>query len=418
MKRIGAMILFVAVFVVRCFPASAQEMSLQDTTVQKTSARDTALRPIGFDAGKMVRVSRYRTPAKSPFVNDRFFENASLSVSGGARIPFTSSYGFTYTGGVSILKWVAPSVGVRANVSGGSLENHLYGDRSGTISVSATALFNLSSYVGGYDLSRFCEFSPLVQAGYECRWKDGVEHFFATGIGVNVNMRFSRKISFFIEPYIPLLVNSDDLSYGFAANVGLSYDFSQRAQTPSCAGPYFVFLSGGVQFQNSSLVREAGVVNMLGCHVAAGAGRRFTEYFSLRLSAAYSQDKWAVYYSNQRMPAYYYCLRLEGMFDVVRFALRRKETSGRLGCSVLAGPEVGLFSKRDFDFRFGGYYVGLTAGLHADCRLGKRLSLFAEPRFSLIPYSAPNDDSTSTYASRSYYDALLNFNIGIEVDLR
>ena len=106
------------------------------------------------------------------------------------------------------------------------------------------------------------------------------------------------------------------------------------------------------------------------------------------------------------------------MFDVVRFALRRKETSGRLGCSVLAGPEVGLFSKRDFDFRFGGYYVGLTAGLHADCRLGKRLSLFAEPRFSLIPYSAPNDDSTSTYASRNYYDALLNFNIGIEVDLR
>ena len=116
------------------------------------------------------------------------------------------------------------------------------------------------------------------------------------------------------------------------------------------------------------------------------------------------------------MPADYVCLRVEGMFDLLA-PICKAETMRRFGCSIIAGPEVGYMCKRDLDSVLKKHYVGITGGLSADCRLSERISVFVEPRFSIIPYTAPNDVSTSPYFSRNYYDALLNFNIGIEVCL-
>ena len=99
------------------------------------------------------------------------------------------------------------------------------------------------------------------------------------------------------------------------------YDFSEKALSPTCAGRYFLTLSGGLQVQNSALMRRASAADRLGFHATFGVGRRFTDFFDLKLSAAYSKNTWQVYYGGQRMPAQYYALRLEGEFDILRFAI-------------------------------------------------------------------------------------------------
>ena len=116
------------------------------------------------------------------------------------------------------------------------------------------------------------------------------------------------------------------------------------------------------------------------------------------------------------MPADYYALRLEGILDVVRLALGNSY-DGPFGCGVVLGPEVGYMVKKDVGYSLKRQYVGLTTGLHVDCRLGERLVLFLEPRFTLVPYTAPNDDSTSFNVNRNYYDGLFNFVAGIEIKL-
>jgi hypothetical protein len=116
------------------------------------------------------------------------------------------------------------------------------------------------------------------------------------------------------------------------------------------------------------------------------------------------------------MPADYYALRLEGVLDVVRLALR-KSYNGCFGAGVVLGPELGYMVKKDVGYSLKRQYVGLNIGLQGNCRLGKSVNLFVEPRFCLVPYTAQNDDSTSYNFNRNYYDSLFNLNLGLEIAL-
>jgi hypothetical protein len=116
------------------------------------------------------------------------------------------------------------------------------------------------------------------------------------------------------------------------------------------------------------------------------------------------------------MPAHYYALRLEGVLDVVRLAMR-KSCDCRFSGGVVLGPEFGYMVKKDIGYTLKRQYVGLGLGLHGNCSLGDRIALFVEPRFTLVPYTAPNDESTSFNINRNYYDSLFNFNVGLEINL-
>lgn len=375
------------------------------------------VRPDGFDAGNLVGAGRSRAVNATPFVNNRTADNLSLQLTASTAAPRSSDYGFSFLSGLALQKWYTPSVGVRVCASGGYVPYNLNAEILPELNMSASVLFNLSSYVGGYDLSRMCEVSTLLGAGYSCVWEDGPEHFFVGNIGIDVNMRVSRRLSVHVEPYLPLRVNRDNLSFGFGTSVGLAYDFSENALAPTCAGRYFLILSGGLQVQNSALMRQASAADKLGFHTTLGVGRKFDDFFDLRLSASYSRNTWQVYYGGRRMPAQYYALRLEGMLDILRLAMRKSEVVSRFGCGVVAGPEMGIMYKKDLGYSLKKHYVGLATGVYADCRLGERVSLFLEPRFTLVPYTAFNDDSTSGNVDRNYYDSLFNFNIGLQIAL-
>ena len=375
------------------------------------SMRDSSARAYGFDASKFVHASRYRSPNKSIFEAERLRDNSSISMTGRVGAP-SSGHGCFYGAGLSYLKWLTPFIGVRADVDGGYMYQNLHGNRGWEFSTTVSALFNLSSYLGGYDRARFCEISAVSGLGYACRWYRGAEHFVAGRFGVNVNMKIHAGVGLYVEPMIPMYLSHSGLECGLGATMGLSYDLSSKTVPARGAGRYFIFLLGGTQVQNSSMAWETGAAGVYGKHFGVGLGRSFCDCFKLRLSAAWSRDIWVIYYGGIKMPADYVCLRVEGMFDLLA-----PETMRRFGCSIIAGPEVGYMSKRDLDSVLNKHYVGITGGLSADCRLSERISVFVEPRFSIIPYTASNDVSTSPYFSRNYYDALLNFNIGIEVCL-
>ncbi|MBQ7877323.1 MAG: hypothetical protein IJ314_02855 [Bacteroidales bacterium] len=370
----------------------------------------------GFDAGKMVGAGRYRPKAHTEFVNDRFSDNLSLTLDGIWGIPRSDDYGFPTGARLSLLKGISPSVAVRLNLGGGYVYYNRNASRLSELSASVSGLFNLSSYILGYDRTRFCELSTVIGLGYSYTGHMVPEHFFVADIGLNVNMRVSDRFSISVEPCLPIHLNGKGLAYGFSAGIGVGYDFSRNALKPSGAGKYFISLMGGGQFQNSSLVRETGIRNSLGMHYSVGFGRIFKDFFALRFSAAYSHDIWAEYYGGFKMPAKYYALRMEALFDILRLATR-KSSNLRFGLGLVAGPEFGYMSKVDIESELGNHYVGIGMGVRADCRLCKWMGLFVEPRYSIIPYPASNDVPTSSNAYRNYFDSLFNFNAGIEIYL-
>lgn len=372
--------------------------------------------PVGYDAGNMVGARRYRPKPLTEFVNDSFGDNLSVALMGNVGVPESADYGFATSAGVAVRKMLTSYLSLRWDIGGGHVPYNFDASVSGIFSTSASVLFNLSSYVMGYDRTRFFEVSTVLGVGYDYRFGSVPEHSFVADLGFNVAMRISRRLAVLVEPSLPVRLSGGGMSYGFNAGVGLEYDFSGKVERPSGAGKYFISLMGGGQFQNSILVRDAGVANSLGMHYAFGLGRVFKDYYALRFSAAYSHDIWAEYYGGFRMPAKYYLLRFEGLVDVLRLAMQRS-SEPRLGCGLVAGPEFGYMSKIDLESHMKRHYVGLAVGAHADCRIFDWLKIFVEPRFSLVPYPASNDDSTSPNVNRNYYDALFNFNAGIDIYL-
>ena len=372
------------------------------------------------DASVFEPNKRTRAESKDSFQKDNFKDNLYIGAFGMARIPNSENYSFTYSAGASALKWVSRYVGVRVDLSGGYMNSNLTGDRLEEFSAGASALFNVTSYISGYDRRRFCEVSTVMGVGYSCWWDLMTAHYFTGNVGANVNLRINDRFSLYVEPYFPLHLNAGGLNYGFATKVGAYYDLSSDVYQPTIARKYFVSLSAGVQTQNSALVKFAQEkdYSTLGMNLALGAGRHFNDYLSLRLSALYSRHMWTVYYGGQKMPANYFAFSIEGMFDALRLIMEKCDKENfPLGCGIAMGPEAGCMVKKDLDENLSRHYVGFTGAMHVNYRFGERYSVFMEPRLRILPYSAPHDMSTANNAYRNYYDGLFDFSIGLEVRL-
>ena len=414
------------VFSVCFFSAGARDTAVGLPEKEDTSRVENKKKsgPIAIDnwgdASRYIRQRRDVSAPKTPFVTDKFRENLHLGVVGLARAPFSDDYAFAYGAGVSALKWFNTSLGVRADVLGEYMHSNLTGNRVGELSVGCSLLFNVSSYISGFDKMRFCEVSTVMGVGYSCRWDLMTEHYFAGNVGVNVNMRLSKGLSLYLEPHLPLYLGIGGLTYGFATSAGIYYDLSTQLYEPTIAGKYYVFCSGGMQLQNSELVKMASDkdYSTIGYTTSLGFGRRFDDYLALRLSALYSTHTWTVYYGGKAMPARYFAFRAEVEFDALSLILDKCGVKNfPLGFGVVLGPEAGCLIKKDLGETLTRHYVGLTGAFHLDYHFGKRVGVFIEPRMSLLPYSAPHDSSTANNAYRNYYDGLFNLTLGIEVDI-
>lgn len=385
-----------------------------------TTAVSEPKKPKGFDAGQYVGAGRRRSPANTQFISDSFKDNFSFGFFGDTRVPLSPDYGFSYSAGFSFMKWLTPSSGIRFDAMGGYVISNLTGQRMPQVYVGTSALFNVTSYISGYDKRRFCEVSTVMGIGYSCWWDLMTTHYFTGNVGANINLRLTDRLSVYVEPYMPLNLGLGGLDYGFATRIGAYCDFSTQVYRPTIAGKYYLSFSAGLQAQSSELVKIARdkTYNTTGMSFMLGVGRRFEDYFSVRFSAVYSRHTWTVYYGGKKMPANYFSFTVEGVFDALRMIMNKcGKENFPVGCGIALGPEAGCFFKRDLDENLSKHYVGLTGALHIDCRLGRGVSIFMEPRMRILPYSAPHDVSTANNVNRNYYDGLFNFSVGLEVDL-
>ena len=418
---------FISVVVTALLSVGAWAMSGSADSTAVTGNR-------GFDAGRHVNTRRMRIPSHTEFTSGGFFSNMQLGLRMGTLNLFNDDYGHALMTGLTVGKWVHPAVAVRIGAGYGTFIDNFDASQIRCIDVNASVLFNLMSYAGGYDTSRFCEFSLVGGLGYDRLWNPGGGengNLFSGRVGLNLSMRVFDRLHLFVEPQVNIYFNpltgpsgntiilSRTDSWrryvtGLDAAFGLSYEFGQKKPEVSRTRNYFVTLIGGTQFQNSSLVFDTmSGGGLLGIHFAAGGGCWYNNWFAVRATAGYSRNPRVRYSDGRKLAGSYAFLRVEGQFDIVRAV----KPGTVFGLSVLAGPEMGRIMKQDRREGLSRHYIGLGGGLHADIRVHSLISVFVEPRFSLVPYSAPNDDHDLPGDNRNYFDGLLNFNIGFDIHI-
>lgn len=411
------------------------------------SQKDTVAKKIdrGHDVSSLINARRYRAVDLTPFEAKPFFANTFASLRASSLVMSGADYSTGILGGLSFGKWFHQDHAARINLEIGGWRDNF--DRSAIVGteLSATYLFNLTSYAFGYRTNRFCEIMILGGAGYanstvrrpsDSQIAGTSGDAFTCHAGVQLNLRVFKNVDFFLEPQGVIYSNGMAVSYAghwrswmaaFRGTFGLTYNIRQSYLNDSPRlktrqDGYFVSLMGGPHFQNSAAVYDVvGLGDALGVQIALGVGKYYTDYFAMRYSASYSRGKW-IEYSGKYLHSNYFALRAEGMFDVVGFICdcvseSKREKQPVFAASVLFGPEFGYMYKVDLEEVVSDLYIGLSAGVQAKVRLTPRFSLFVEPRFSIVPYDAPNHSLTTLNEGRNYYDGILNFNLGVEYAL-
>lgn len=441
--------------------AVADSVEMSDEEIMKmlaTPQTDTVKKVVdrGFDVSRMVNARRQRSVDVTPFSNKPFPSSAFVSARLTTNKILTEDYGFGLMGGLSFGQWLHEDHAVRLTASYGQWQDNFDGAPITGMDLSASYLFNLSSYVGGYRTNRFAEVMIVAGMGYSGASRMGtMSHALNGHVGANVNLRMFKGtgFDFFIEPLAKIYTNGMAVSYAgnwrswlssFEVTCGLTYNIrpSKSPESPRLlpkTDGWFIFLSGGPHFQNSDLVyTHLGVDRSLGVHVNLGLGKYYRDYFAMRLSGAYSRGSWIIYPGDPKeYPCNYFAVRAEGMLDFVGLISKAAKPSAKKGegsskvrkdrkyplfsASLLFGPEVGYMYKVDQDLPEEDHvpvitsaYLGLTGGVQAKFRLTERFSIFLEPRFSLLPYDAPAHDPSTRSQFRNYYDGVFNFNFGIE----
>lgn len=433
---------------------SVDSLDVNDSTDAKNTGKE--VRDRGFDVSSLLNGTRYKAPAHTEFNKNSFFSNTFIGVRASTIKVMTPDYGFGPTAGGVIGKWVHPAVAVRLGAGLGYWYDNFDARKIRAIDLSADVMFNMMSYVGGYNTARFCEMSVVGGLGYTHVWKKLADHGDALSahVGLNFDMRIYDRLHLFVEPQVNLFFNprhgsprkgiaissaGDWRSYMPAFNtfVGLAYNFGQtKPQVQRLSGSwknpkldwngYYVLALAGLQFQSNSRLVWKGNMSAgerVGMHYSLGGGRWFNEFLAVRVSASYSQNNWVKYLSAKPLRSRYMSVRLEGVLDVLNMGRHLYGKSIGVenpddcffGLAILAGPEMGHMVKHDKTSKVHDHYVGLVGGLQARFRVHKWVSVIAEPRFTVVPYTAPNSDVDAPNDNRNYYDALLNFNVGLEV---
>ena len=399
--------------------AAALQGAFMDTTaVEKVRDR-------GFDASRYKMLKRYTPKDEFKFKNEYFSDNMFYTLQAATRKLGAEDYPFGLVAGISLGKWLHEDHALRLNVSAGHWYDNFNGSDIHAAELSVSYLFNVTSYLWGYKPSRFCNFSVVAGGGYANSGYEGTAGQAGTAhAGFNVDMKLTPYVSFFVEPLAKVYTNGMAISRAgnwrswlsaFEGSLGLAintpvteYELPRRK--------WFMSVVFGTQVQNSANVYEKmGIVNALGAHINIGAGHYVTDYMAFRGTLSYSRHRWVQYdelfcYSN------YYALRVEAMLDLVE-AFSKKEDNA-VAVVLLAGPEMGYMHKEDYGEEYlAAPYMGLTGGVQLKFDLGRKVRMFLEPHFTMVPYNGVSYDKTTLNDYINYYDGLINMSLGLEFDL-
>ena len=102
----------------------------------------------------------------------------------------TEDYGYGLSGGASFGKWLHQDHAVRLGASAGQWQENHKGQSVLSLSLDASYLFNLSSYVGGYRTNRFCEVMIVAGAGYSMAYLDKISHALDAIMNLNFGIEY------------------------------------------------------------------------------------------------------------------------------------------------------------------------------------------------------------------------------------
>ena len=278
----------------------------QDSTSVKTDK--------GFNALQYSLQKRY-LPKGYEFKNNRFLDNTYFSVQIGME-GMTHREGADIKGGpkfgLSAGKLFTSAHSVRVSLSGGWFGHDLDNDKLSHFGINASHLFNITSYLKGYNPYRLLEVSTVAGLGYQLSC--GADETFQVGelhLGAQLKIHIHRQIDFFIEPLVTFYTDGIDhysqknwhkYDVGYSGSIGFIY----RPEDPLLAHKRrgevapeisflrntFISVAGGMQFQNSDFVKDMGITNSMGPHINVSVGKWYAPYFGLRCSGFYSTDKW------------------------------------------------------------------------------------------------------------------------------
>lgn len=378
------------------------------------------VRDKGYDASRYSMMKRYR-PKSQTFVSGKFMDNTFLSVNARSMKLATADYSFGMLGGLSFGKLFNPFCTVRISAAAGAWTDNFNGRRIAAIEVGADYLFNIVSYLDGYRPDRICELSLVAGLGYAfAGYKGHWGHAFTCHAGLNLSMRLLPGVNFFLEPKAAIYSNGMALSYAGNWRAWLAAfqgDFGISISNPERKGqlntPWFVSLSGGTRIQNSMIVRnDLGISKSCGMDYSLSAGRYFNRFSSIRASLSYGRSKWVVYNGNLPYFTDYYSLGFDLLLDFVSMVSGRDDNL--VAASILFGPEIGFMHKADIGNDINRAYMGLFGGVQLKFRVWRGISVFLEPGFRLIPYSAGAVNKATVNDCYNYYDGLLCLDLGVE----
>ena len=233
------------------------------------------------------------------------------------------------------------------------------------------------------------------------------------------------QLEMFTDPHKVVDGTRDGLGGAFRGSFGLSYNLTREGRFPNWdpGKDWFVAVSSGIQNESGRMSEERGTETSRNEYrIAVSFGRRYTNAFSLRLGGSFSEifPQESTFLHSLR----YTSANLDFLYDL----LANERDDKRISFSLLGGPEAGFFNKNysgknnehpmTFPIRIGrrvnhgvGAYIGLSVGMQLKVRITNGISLYLEPRYSMVPYViAPKRN----HDHRNMTSNLWNANFGIQ----
>lgn len=275
-------------------------------------------------------------------------------------------------------------------------------------------LFNVSSYLYGYNPRRVFEVSGFIGAGaIESHLNSNVHKVLKGQVGAHLSFRTAGNTALFVEPFMALSTDGVDHSsntnpsiydviYGVRAGCSLHFrssgDFFKG--TVYNGSLFFDFSQGAAMFYSRG---GQPILKTMGTMYQVAMGKWLNPILGFRASVSVSDYYWlslttkGIKYPNGRVrPAYetryktyLFTGRIEGMLNPVHFSSRWRKTPHLVDLNLLLGGEFGWMSKRYSRgvTRADGYYKGITGAMQLLYNMTPTTSLYIEPRALLAMYS-------------------------------
>lgn len=396
-----------------------------------TAQENKKNKPTGFNALEYSMQKRH-VKKGVPFENRRIQDNMFFSVLFGAQ-KIAPNGKAEFDGGtnigIGVGKWLSPVNAARLSFNL-SQNGRFIGKPLNRYGIGVDHLFNVTSYIMGYDPNRRLELSTVEGLGMQ--WsKIGEENKMALDLhlGLQMKVHLNPLFDVFIEPQVGLATRSlnhatqkdraYNLFYGLSA--GVSYTirdggFIKTKEDIQLGTSGFWSIGTGAQMHLSNLEGSG-----LGPTMNIALGRWLMPGVGFRVSGTFSTNTWhlANYEANEQegSPAYrchetssYVGARGEVMFDPIMF-FKKFDEEEKFKMKLFLGGEIGKMSKENRDLPIRRSYSGLTGGLQLGYRLQEDLLLYMEPHFTVANYSIPY---TNVDASKKFSDNLLSVNVGLE----